>query len=95
MAISRCQLTHLPPNAVLAMTASGTGTARPASRFFALAAVGMTDRSSAPAPRPKLLQTIVIHRSYLGGDTAALYRACSGYSGIFCPLSRSRVNPSG
>ena len=94
-AISRCQLTHLSPNALLPMTASGTGTVCPASSFFACAAAGMTDRSSAPAPRPKLRQTMVIHRSYSGGDTAACYSACSGYSGIFCALSRSRVNPSG
>ena len=57
-AISRCQLTHLSPNALLPMTASGTGTVCPASSFFACAAAGMTDRSSAPAPRPKLRQTM-------------------------------------
>ena len=63
VAISRCQLTHLSPKAPLAMTASGTGMVCPASSLFACAAVGITDRSSAPAPRAKLAQTIVIHRS--------------------------------
>ena len=71
VAISRCHLTHLSPKALLAMSRQRYRDGVPGQQLFRLRRGRDHGPEFGTCPRAKLAQTIVIHRSYSGGDTAA------------------------